>query len=56
MLISEMKKHGNGMKAGYGKAYHAILGISPGAGREEIKAAYPVQGSIHHPNAGKGDH
>ena len=35
--------------------YYAMLGISPGAGREEIKAAYRRLAKEHHPDHAGGD-
>ena len=37
------------------KNYHTILGISPGAGREEIKAAYRRLAKQYHPDHDGGD-
>ncbi len=37
------------------KNYHTILGISPGAGRDEIKAAYRRLAKQFHPDHSGGD-
>ena len=37
------------------KNYHTILGISPGAGRDEIKAAYRRLAKQYHPDHDGGD-